>query len=178
MTFKTPSTTPSHKGQTKQQKRPSSDCLSTDKTARTAQERDTSREVPFSMGGMCRADGASTPLPTPASDSCVHDSSRVSEFPLAVPPIGDKGQFDALTNAVSDPKSYHPLIAVAAWCKLKALRGQPVSDQQLDRLGVQVDRIDRETIERAAREKRVRDKIRACAAQRGPAPLICPDAIA
>ena len=88
-------------------------------------------------------------------------------------------QFQTLARTISDPnQSYHPIVAVAAWCKLKALRGQPVSDQHLDRLGVQVDRIDCAAIDRAVQEKRVRDKIRACAAQRGPAPLICPDAIA
>ncbi|RBW63037.1 hypothetical protein [Ruegeria sp. A3M17] len=51
-------------------------------------------------------------------------------------------------------------------------------DQRLERLGVQVDRIDRSTIERAAREQRVHDRARKHAAQRGydgPEPLICPD---
>lgn len=73
-------------------------------------------------------------------------------------------RFNVLTNAASDSQSYHPLITVAAWCKLKALHGQPVSDQQLDRL----------------QAERIRNKVRDHAAligQTRPAPLILIDAL-
>lgn len=125
---------------------------------------------------MCRATGAGYTLAHPASDTSQHDSSRGTEFPLAVPPSPNVGEaFRTLARVIAtDDRSHHPLVAVAVWCKAKALRGQPISDQRLERLGVQVDKIDRAAIENAARAQRIRDRVQAHA-QRcgydGPTPL-------
>ncbi|MCA0905154.1 hypothetical protein LCM27_01945 [Ruegeria marisrubri] len=65
-------------------------------------------------------------------------------------------------------------MAAAVWTKLKALRGQPISDQRLERLGIEVDKIDRDAIERAAQSQRIRDRTRAHAQRcgyTGPTPL-------
>jgi len=74
---------------------------------------------PFGSG-MCRASGAGNTPAHPASESCQNDSSRVSEFPLAVPlPLSSAEAFCVLAKAVSDPiRCGHPLVSVAVWSKL------------------------------------------------------------
>lgn len=87
--------------------------------------------------------------------------------------------FRTIASGISTPgKFYCPALTIISWCKLKAMHSLPISEQRLKRLGVHVDRIDRSTIEQAAREQRVRDLACQHAAQRGydgPTPLICPD---
>ena len=89
--------------------------------------------------------------------------------------------FNTLAATISAPdKIYHPTLAVAAWCRIKHLHGKPICDQRLERLGVEVQTLDRSVIERAEQEIRIREKAREAAARRGGAgraPLILTDAI-
>ncbi len=138
---------------------------------------------PSGSNGMIRANGAGNTLAHPASVSCLHDSSRGSANPLAVSPSPSAREaLRVLADRITDPaQAYHPIVAVAAWCKLKYLHGQPISDQRLERLGVEVQTLDRSAIEQAEREQRIRTKAREKArrmGQFGPVPLILPDAIA
>lgn len=91
-------------------------------------------------------------------------------------------QYEQLARVIANPdRRYHPALAVAVWCKVKALRGHPVTDDRLDRIGVARSTIDPILMEQIAREERVRLRTREHAARLGdtrPAPLILPDAIA